>query len=159
MFNFSQSTYPPGAQTFNHNLMEQYKIACTAADNVSARRETSNRYLITLNVAIVVMYGLQHSGPVNWTLLLPLAASGAMTSLISLAIIESHRRLNQAKFPIITAMEKHLPVATYQREWKLLKEKSWWNRYLEVSRLDSIIYSLFLVIHVIVPITIAISQR
>ena len=65
LIRFTGQTYPPGPQKFSEDLLEQYKIACVAADNVSTRRENSNRYLITLNTAIVALYGFQAAGAAN----------------------------------------------------------------------------------------------
>ena len=45
--------------TFGSDLLEQYKLYVQSAENVSARRVASNRYLLTLNAALVALYGLQ----------------------------------------------------------------------------------------------------
>ena len=45
--------------TFGSDLLEQYKLYVQSAENVSARRVASNRYLLTLNAALVALYGVQ----------------------------------------------------------------------------------------------------
>lgn len=157
-FQFSERTYPAGKQNFNANLIEQYKLACTAADNVSARRENSNRYLITLNTAIVALYGFQAIGGANPYLLIPLAVAGIIISALSLAIIESHRKINRAKFQVITEIEKHLPAGIYAWEWQLLGQERKPTRYLETSKLEGYIHYLFGAIHLAAPTTIIIFQ-
>ena len=122
-FQFSEQTYPAGKQNFNANLIEQYKLACTAADNVSARRENSNRYLITLNTAIVALYAFHSTGDANPYLLIPLAIAGFAISILSFAIIQSHRKINQAKFKVIDEIEKHLPAGIYAWEWLVARTR------------------------------------
>ena len=39
---------------FGSDLLEQYKLYVQSAENVSARRVASSRYLLTLNAALVV---------------------------------------------------------------------------------------------------------
>ena len=158
LIRFTGQTYPPGPDKFSNDLVEQYKIACVAADNVSARRENSNRYLITLNTAIVALYGFQATGAANPYLLIPLAIVGLAISLLSLAIIKSHRNLNQAKFQVILEIEKHLPAGVYGREWDLLKWGTSPTRHLETSNLEGYIHYLFSTIHIVAPTIIILLQ-
>ena len=61
--------------TLSTDLLEQYKLYVQSAENVSARRVTSIQYLLTLNAALVALYGFQSAGfgENYWTLLvLPL---------------------------------------------------------------------------------------
>ena len=44
--------------SFVPDLLEQYKLYVQSAENVSARRVSSNRYLLALNAALVALYGL-----------------------------------------------------------------------------------------------------
>ena len=157
-FQFSERTYPAGKQNFNANLIEQYKLACTAADNVSARRENSNRYLITLNTAIVALYAFHATGDANPYLLIPLAIAGTAISVLSFAIIHSHRKINQAKFKVINEIEKHLPAGIYAWEWQLLEQGRKLTRHLETSKLEGYIHLLFGTIHLVAP-TIIILPR
>ena len=60
-------------ESFKADLLEQYKLYVQSAENVSARRVASNRYLLTINAALVALYGLQSAnfGQGYWTLLIP----------------------------------------------------------------------------------------
>ena len=158
LIRFTGQTYPPGPHKFNDDLMAQYKIACMAADNVSARRENSNRYLITLNTAIVALYGFQSTGDANPYLLIPLAIVGLAISLLSLAIIKSYRTLNQAKFEVILEIEEHLPAGIYAQEWNLIKQRRTLAKHLETSNLEGYIHYLFSTIHVAAPTIIIVLQ-
>ena len=109
--------------SFRADLLEQYKLYVQSAENVSARRVASNRYLLTLNAALVALYGLQSAGfgQSYWTLLMPVI--GIPVSLLWYLIIKSHADLNRIKFvEVIHEMEKHLPAAMYKYEWQLAEE-------------------------------------
>ena len=109
-------------ESFQTDLLEQYKLYVQSAENVSARRVASSRYLLTLNVALVALYGLQSAnfGQTYWTLLVPVL--GIPVSLLWHQIIKSHRDLNAVKFRIIHEMERHLPTALFHYEWQLAGE-------------------------------------
>ena len=108
--------------SFASDLLEQYKLYVQSAENVSSRRVTSNRYLLTINAALVALYGLQSAnfGQGYWTLLIPLI--GIPVSLLWYLIIKSHADLNTVKFKVIHEFEQHLPAAMYRYEWRLAEE-------------------------------------
>ena len=56
MIRQTQESY---GESFKADLLEQYKLYVQSAENVSARRVASNRYLLTINAALVALYGLQ----------------------------------------------------------------------------------------------------
>ena len=108
---------------FSTDLLEQYKLYVQSAENVSARRVASSRYLLALNAALVALYGVQSAGfgQSYWTLLLvPLI--GLPVSLLWYRIIKSHAGLNRVKFDVIHKLEEHLPAAIYKYEWQLAEE-------------------------------------
>ena len=107
---------------FTADLLEQYKLYVQSAENVSSRRIASSRYLLTLNVALVAVYGFQSSNldPGWWTLLVP--ALGIPASVLWHRIIKSHKDLNDVKFRIIHELEQRLPAALYAHEWQLANE-------------------------------------
>ena len=49
--------------TFNADLLEQYKLYVQSAENISSSRIAASRYLMTINAALLALYGLQSSGP------------------------------------------------------------------------------------------------
>ena len=109
--------------SFHADLLEQYKVYVQSAENVSARRVASSRYLLALNAALVALYGVQSAGfgQSYWTLLLvPLI--GLPVSLLWYRIIKSHAGLNRVKFDVIHKLEEHLPAAIYKYEWQLAEE-------------------------------------
>ena len=134
--------------SFKADLLEQYKLYVQSADNASARRVASNRYLLTLNAALVALYGLQSAnfGQGYWTLLIP--AMGLAVCLLWYWIIKSHADLNRIKFvDVIHEIETHLPAAMYTYEWHLAEEGRG-KTYRAVTRIEQWLPVLFALLHV-----------
>ena len=142
--------------SFTSDLLEQYKLYVQSAENVSARRVASSRYLLTLNAALVALYGVQSAGfgQSYWTLLVPII--GIPVSLLWYLIIKSHADLNRIKFDVIHEFEKHLPVATYKYEWHLAEEGQG-GTYRAVTTIERWIPILFAALHVILAIMIVLA--
>ena len=118
LFNYTKESY---GGSFRADLIEQYKLYVQSAENVSARRVSSARYLLTVNAALVASYGFQFatSGHLYW--LIPITLVGIVVSLLSHSIIQSHRDLNAIKFKLIQELETKLPAALYSYEWEMAK--------------------------------------
>ena len=142
--------------SFTSDLLEQYKLYVQSAENVSARRVQSSRYLLTLNAALVALYGLQSAGFSQnyWTLLVPVI--GIPVSLLWYLIIKSHADLNRIKFEVIHEFERHLPAAMYRYEWELA-ERGQGKAYRAVTAIERWIPVLFAVLHVILGILVILS--
>ena len=141
LINHTKETY---GDSFGVDLLEQYKLYVQSAENVSARRVASNRYLLTLNAALVALYGLQSAGfgQSYWTLLIPV-------SLLWYLIIKSHADLNRIKFvDVIHELEKHLPASIYKYEWHLAQERQG-KTYRAVTTIERWIPILFAALHVV----------
>ena len=142
--------------TFGSDLLEQYKLYVQSAENVSARRVASNRYLLTLNAALVALYGVQSAnfGQGYWTLLIPVI--GIPVSLLWYLIIKSHADLNRIKFKVIHELEQHLPAALYKYEWHLAQEGKG-NTYRAGTTIERWIPILFAVLHVVLAVMIVLA--
>ena len=134
--------------SFKSDLVEQYTLYVQSAENVSARRVASNRYLLTLNAALVALYGLQSAnfGQGYWTLLLPVM--GIPVSLLWYLIINSRADLNRIKFKVIHELEQHLPTEMYKHEWRLAEEGHG-KTYRAVTTIELWMPILFAVLHVV----------
>ena len=115
-----------------------------------------NRYLLTLNAALVALYGLQSAnfGQAYWTLLLPVM--GSPVSLLWYLIIKSHADLNRVKFDVIHEFEQHLPAAMYKYEWQMAEEGHG-KAYRAVTTIERWIPLLFALLHVILAILIMLA--
>ena len=145
LFGHSKEDY---GDSFTSDLLEQYRIYVQSSENVSARRVASSRYLLTLNVALVALYGFQYAGfgQGYWTLLIPIV--GIPVSLLWFLIIKSHADLNHIKFCIIHEFEQYLPAAMYKYEWELAEEGEG-RTYRTVTSIERWIPILFTVLHAV----------
>ena len=142
--------------SFQADLLEQYKLYVQSAENVSARRVGSSHYLLTLNAALLALYGLQSAsfGQGYWTLLVPVI--GLPLSALWYLIIKSHADLNRIKFDVIHEFEQHLPASMYRHEWKLAEEGRG-RTYRAVTVVELWIPILFAVLHVVLAIMIILA--
>ena len=141
----SKETY---GSDFSRDLIEQYKLYVQSVDNVSARRVSSGRYLLTINAALIASYGFQPVNSGQIFLVVLAAIAGIVISLLSYNIIKSHRDLNALKFKVIVEFEQHLPANPYDYEWQLAEEGKG-KAYRSVSQIELWIPIVFLVLHVI----------
>ena len=151
LLRYTKETY---GGSFNADLLEQYKLYVQSAENVSARRVASSRYLLTLNAALVALYGFQSSipSPGWWTMLVPIL--GVLVSALWHRIIKSHRDLNTVKFEVIHELEQWLPASLYAHEWRLA-EGGQGKSYRSVTNIEQWIPLAFLGLHVALFIVLA----
>ena len=153
LFQFTGETYEG---SFKADLLEQYKLYVQSAENVSARRVQSSRYLLTLNAALVALYGFQSAGfgQSYWALVVPVI--GIPVSLLWYLIIKSHADLNRVKFEVIHGFERQLPAAMYRYEWRLAEDGQG-KSYRAVTAIEKWIPVLFAILHVVLGIVITLS--
>ena len=142
--------------SFGSDLLEQYKLYVQSAENVSSRRVISNRYLLSINAALIALYGLQSAnfGQGYWTLLIPVI--GIPVSLLWYLIINSHADLNRIKFDVIHKLEQHLPASIYKYEWQLAEEGQG-KAYRAVTTIERWVPILFAVLHLVLAIMIILA--
>lgn len=133
-------------ESFQAHLLEQYKLYVQSADNVSARRIASSRYLLTINVALIAIFGVDLVTPYQSIALVLAPGIGAVVSLVWLLIIRSSKRMNTVKFEIIRKLEQLLPVSLYEYEWQKL-QKGKLKSYLPVTDIEQWVPIVFLAIH------------
>ena len=133
--------------SFGSDLLEQYKLYVQSAENVSARRVASSRYLLTLNAALITLYGFQSTvfSQGYWMLLLPVM--GISVSLVWYLIIKSHADLNRIKFDVIHELEQYFPATIHRYEWQLA-DKGQGKTYRAVTAIERRIPILFAILHV-----------
>ncbi len=143
-------------QSYRVHLLEQYKLYVQSAENVSTRRVSSSRYLLTVSAALVALYGVQTAsfGQNYWTLVIPVM--GFLVSILWYRIIQSHADLNAVKFKLIHEMEKHLPAAIYAHEWQLVKEGKG-KIYKPVTTIERCLPMLFAILHVVLGVMIILA--
>ncbi len=134
-------------QHYQEHLFEQYKLYVDSADHISQRRSSTNSFLLTVNASLVTLYGLASHlrASVAWHLLVPIA--GILVCLAWFSLVENYRSLNSVKFQVIHALEKKLPAALYDYEWKLLEEGRGYV-YKPVTHIEQWIPAVFALLYV-----------
>ncbi len=134
-------------------LLRQYEVYVQTAENVSHRRERTNRFFISLHsVLLAAVFSLARTllnptapgeGGVLMALLLVTASVvGILWNALWLYMIRAYRILNDAKFAVIQEMENRLPCPCFQREWHHLKHR----RYPTLTRVErGVVWVVFLV--------------
>ena len=114
------------SKEYKEHYLEQYKIYVASAEKISDRRDSANRYFLSINSALLLVGGLMFRytegiGHLFWMLLICLSLLGIVTSWIFYNLLSSYQQLNRAKFKLIQKIEKNLPVELYKTEWQYLQ--------------------------------------
>jgi hypothetical protein len=128
-----------------------FELYVATAEKVSDRRAQANSWMLSVNSAVVTLYGYLQAGKeavsapqkAVWIWAIPLA--GAIVSLAWAAILASYSRLNGAKFKVLHEVEKDLAYPLFRREQEFYKAEG--RRRL--SRVESWIPWTFVVLYVL----------
>ena len=129
-----------GGREADHNktILEQYKLYVEMADRISGRRMVTNSFFLAIQTAIIA--GVFASGKAVLSAdplsRLGLAACGLLIALLWLMILRSYRQLNSAKYRVIHEIEKELPIAPFDEEWRVLGGGMKVPRYLALTRIE-----------------------
>lgn len=107
---------------------ELYRLYLATAERVSDRRAATNSWMLSVNSAIVALYGYLAIGDETvstleksaWLLAIP--ASGVLVCLSWAALLSSFSQLNSAKFDVLQDIEKSLPYAPFTAEETLYRK-------------------------------------
>src|ERR1700722_10505383 len=99
-----------------------FELYLNTAEKVSDRRAQANTWMLSVNSAIVALYGVLQADktPVSnlqkplWLWAIPLA--GVIVSIAWFSLLTSYRKLNHAKFGVLTEMECRLAVKPFKKE-------------------------------------------
>lgn len=108
-------------------LFALYQLYLSTAEKVSERRAQANSWMLSVNGAIVALYGyLQADKAIIsagqravWIWAIP--AAGAIMCLAWVTLLTSYRKLDRAKFAVLMQLESELPAALFTREQDLLQ--------------------------------------
>lgn len=140
---------------YQDHLFQQYKLYIESVEKISDRRQESNKYFLTINTALLSLFGL--SSKIDFIengveLRLVIAILGCIISLIFWFLLRSYRQLNTGKFKVIHEIEQKLPVALYGYEWGELQEGKNWKVYFPFSHIELFIPSMFFVFYFVLII-------
>jgi hypothetical protein len=140
--------YPSNEKWYSH-LLDQYKLYVEMADRISQRRATANTYFLTVNSAILGFVGYLTSKESTENLWM-LAIAGATLCVLWRSLITSYSNLNTAKFQVIHAIEKRLPISPYETEWSYVGAGKVAKLYRPLSHIERGVPLVFIVLHAIV---------
>jgi hypothetical protein len=126
---------------------EQYKLYIGGIEKISDRRDSANRYFITLNSSIFVLAGLviQYTQNNQKLFLIGLCLLGLAVSVIFWFSINAYKQLNTGKFAMVHIIEEKLPLQLYKDEWKILGEGKNKKKYFPFSHIERLIPIVFFV--------------
>lgn len=138
-------------------LFEQYKLAVEMADRISARRGIANGFYFTVSsglLAAAESFGLAK-----------VSGAGLVLACAWWLQLRSYRKLNAAKWTVISALEKELPASPFTDEWDILKSDpldgavarsklltgalSPLARYTELSVIEQVVPLVFAVLFIV----------
>lgn len=124
---------------------EQYKLYVEGIEKISDRRDSANKYFITLNSSILVLAGfiVQYTRTNQQLFLIGLCALGLAISVVFWFLINAYRQLNTGKFEMVHKIEEKLPLKLYKDEWKILGEGKDKKKYFPFSHIERLIPVLF----------------
>lgn len=143
------------AALFNQNsvfsdsaLLEQYKLYLQLLDRITDRRQNANSFFLSINTAVGALLGyfftkgdVVTSGP--FVLFIPLL--GLLLSYFWYRLVRSYATVNSAKFQVVCAIEKRLPIAPYAAEWQLLSSPS--MRYVPITFVEVWVPRCFMLLY------------
>jgi hypothetical protein len=128
-------------------LLEQYKLFVETSSRVSDRRGLANTFFMSVNTALVTIYGLaagndapiqSSAGAAAWLILV----AGLTICIGWLALIKSYRTLNRAKFKVILDIEERLAARLFEAEWHYLESGSS-GRHVQLTYVEQLVPVVF----------------
>ncbi|MBK5927475.1 RipA family octameric membrane protein [Rhodobaculum claviforme] len=107
--------------------LELYRLYLATAERVSDRRAAANTWMLSVNAAVIGLYGYLGGdrAPVppadRWLWFLAVPAVGILLCLAWAALLASYRKLNAAKFTVLHELEAHLPYPLFRREQEIYR--------------------------------------
>lgn len=134
------------------HLLEQYKLYLSSAEKISDRRQTANTFFLGLNTAFLSLLAWVNTKPETGSSLVFIAASlsGAIVCYFWYRMMRSYRDLNTAKFKVIHAIERRLPLSMYDAEWDVLQYGQNRGKYWPFSHIEMKVPWIFIAIYTVV---------
>jgi len=136
-------------ERYQDHLLEQYKMYVASAEQNSSLRHSANNFFLTLNTALVSLFGILASSYTGlsklWLQVMPLA--GILICWKWYALIMSYKQLNTGKFVVIHKLEEKLPAALYDYEWDVLK-KGDGTKYTPFTHIENQIPKIFILLYI-----------
>ena len=133
----------------NEILLRQYELMVNSACQVTAWRQTTNGFYLTVNTTLLAV-ATYLFGSEQLTV--------QVISLIGIAIailwrqnIEYHRKLNSSKFQVIHRIEKRLPMEIFRLEHEYFKRENH-NDATQIEKKIPVLFAIAYAIILLLPI-------
>jgi hypothetical protein len=130
-----------------------FELYLATVEKATDRRASANSWMLSVNSAIVALYGYLQSDKVvdgatqrAWLWVIP--AAGAIVCLAWMALLVSYRKLISAKFDVISELEASLPTSPFTQERKIYEKEG--RRSL--SQIEILIPVCFAVLYMVMLI-------
>jgi hypothetical protein len=129
-----------------------FELYLATAEKVSDRRAQANTWMLSVNSAIVALYGYLQADKASvpnlqkplWLLAIP--AAGIIVCVAWASLLTSYQKLNQAKFSVLQQLEDGLAqVAPFRAEQELYRKG---NR-ISLARVERWIPGCFLILYLL----------
>ncbi len=140
---------------FDHYL-EQYRIYLHIFNSTNDRSSKSNDFFLGLNTAIIGVLGYLETKtfqPGGSTIFLFAPFVGIAICYSWYQMISSFRQLNRAKFKMIHAVEKQLPISLFETEWEFLGKGKDKKKYYPLSLIERKIPVIFIILYIMIFLT------
>lgn len=138
--------------SYRDHSLEIYKSYLEMTDRISERRQKTNAFFLAVNTALIALLAKDALGgsadPAPALGLLVPVAAGVLCYLWY-RIIRSYRDLNSAKFKVIHAIERQLPIRPYDAEWESVERGKNPALYLPFTRVEGVVPWLFMIFHAV----------
>jgi hypothetical protein len=138
-----------------------FELYLATAEKVSDRRAQANSWMLSVNSAIVALYGFLQSDKMAisagqravWLWAIP--AAGVIVCLAWAALLASYRKLTYAKFAVLAELEANLPASPFTRERQIYKNEG--RRSL--SQIEILIPVCFVLLYIIILLLASLVLR
>jgi hypothetical protein len=137
---------------YKNHYIEQYKIYLESIERISDRRQSSNKFFLTINTILISVIGLSFQNDFLKDILFFkffIALAGVLFCVIFWFLIRAYKQLNTGKFKVLHKIESKLPLAIYEHEWKVLEEGKNKKVYYPFSHIELLIPWLFGIIYLV----------
>src|SRR4051794_733132 len=137
-----------------------FELYLATAEKVSDWRAQANSWMLSVNSAIVGLYGYLQADKLSvgtaqkaiWLWAIP--AAGALACLAWASLLTSYRKLNRAKFTVLAQLEADLPIPPFTRE----REAYHRDRRRSLSMIESLIPGCFVLLYVAMIIAAVLTR-
>lgn len=141
---------------YAEHFLDQYKVYLASAEAISDRRQKANEFFLAVNTALVTILGFfiadaEAAKPA--AILIPSSVSGIVICYLWYRLVVSYKGLNGAKFKVIHAIERRLPLGLYDSEWEMLGRGEDRKLYWPFTHIERLVPWTFMLIYLVLLLT------